>query len=359
MTLSVIADVHLANHARFGGLVRLGLNARAEIILAAMERAVEAAAPGHLFVLGDLFDVAKPEPSLIAAAQRVFSERPDVRVHLLVGNHDQTSESPGNHAMAPLRPVAQVYDSPAYLVLDGLGVLVVPFPAPMAQALDEAITVHASLGNLQARPWVLLGHWGISSPTDPPYMREGRDVVSSARLSELAAEFPTLLGVAAGNWHGRFVVPLRGTGCPALQVGALAPTGWDNPGLDGYGTIASWAGSGWAWQEVCGPRFCTTVEHAQKATKGGHAAFLRLRVPAAGVEAARAQASDLTLAGYAVEVQDDVDVRVAARTAAAAARSSGTLAASLAAFVAQMPLPADVRRDAVLDRAAGYLQGTR
>jgi len=29
-----------------------------------------------------------------------------------------------------------------------------------------------------------------------------------------------------------------------MQLGALCPTGWDNPGLDGYGTVAFLDGEG-------------------------------------------------------------------------------------------------------------------
>lgn len=349
MTLSVIADVHLANHARFGGLVRRGVNQRAQHILDVLDAAVLAAPPGDLFVLGDLFDVAKPEPSLIAAAQAVFSQRSDLTVRLLVGNHDQTSESPGNHAMAPLSPVAEVYEVPTYLHPDKgrPAVLVVPFAAPMAPALDEAVLTHAHL--LKERPWVLLGHWGIAADDSPVYLREGRDVVALSRLQEIAVEFPTLLGVAAGNWHTRWMGGIRPPGFgPVLQVGALVPTGWDNPGPTGYGTLARWD-QGWVSRELPGPRFVTSVADAERVTKAGGVPYLRLRGEAAP--------EGLKVAGLVVEAGDDAEVTAAARTAAAAARSADTLEGALRAFVEAMPVPEGVSRLDVLAKARGFLAG--
>jgi hypothetical protein len=43
-----------------------------------------------------------------------------------------------------------------------------------------------------------------------------------------------------------------------LQGGALCPTGFDNPGLRGYGTLAFWDQDAHqlSWQEIPGPRFC-------------------------------------------------------------------------------------------------------
>ena len=343
MSLSVIADVHLANHARFGGLVRRGVNQRAQHILDVLDAAVLAAPPGDLFVLGDLFDVAKPEPSLIAAAQAIFSQRSDLTVRLLVGNHDQTSESPGNHAMAPLAPVAEVYEVPTYLHPDKErpAVLVVPFAAPMAPALDEAVLTHAHL--LKERPWVLLGHWGIAADDSPAYLRDGRDVVTLSRLEQIGEEFPTLLGVAAGNWHTRWKQHR------VLQVGALAPTGWDNPGPTGYGTLATWDGAGWKTQELPGPRFVTSAADAERVTKAGGVPYLRLRGEAAP--------EGLKVAGLVVEAGDDAEVTAAARTAAAAARSADTLEGALRAFVEGMSVPEGVSKADVLAKARGFLAG--
>jgi hypothetical protein len=43
-----------------------------------------------------------------------------------------------------------------------------------------------------------------------------------------------------------------------LQGGALCPTGFDNQGLHGYGTLAFWDTDKHrlSWQEMPGPRFC-------------------------------------------------------------------------------------------------------
>lgn len=351
MTLSVIADVHLANHARYGGKVEKGVNERARLILATLEAAIEAAPAGELYVLGDLFDVARPEPALIAAAQNVFSLRDDLAVHLLVGNHDQTSEAPGNHAMAPLWPVAKVHDTPSYLWAggDAPGVLVVPFAAPVTAALDAAVTNHYEV--LHRRDWVLLGHWGTADADAPAYLREGKDVVPLARLQELATDFPTLAGVAAGNWHYRKTYSLRGKDAKILQVGALAPTGWDNPGATGYGTLATWTGKGWSCRELPGPRWLTRAADVAPCRSERCTPYLRVDGSAEEIPAeVRAQ-----VAGLSIAAGDDTDNRVAAREAAGAARSAETLAEALAAFVGAMPLSANIDRAEVLAQAKTYL----
>ena len=360
VSLSVIADIHLANHPRFGGVVRGGINDRAARILTALQAAVDATPPGSLWVLGDLFDVAKPEPALIAAAQVVLSSRTDVEVHLIPGNHDQTSESPGNHAMAPLRPVAHVYEKPTYVSLGGLGVLAVPFAAPMLPALDETLAVHGTVGMLGKEPWLLLGHWGIAGALVPAYMAEGKDVVPLSRLLDLAVEYPKLAGVAAGNWHTRWTGPLHaGRKCPALQVGALVPTGWDNPGVRGYGTLATWDKGEWRITEIPGPRFVVSTDDAREARAKGCAPYLRQRVPAAEVAEVRSAAEAAGWAGCSVEVADDVDVQVAARLAAASARSAETLTEALAEYVGALVLPAGVDKAEVVRLALGYLRGAK
>lgn len=66
-----------------------------------------------------------------------------------------------------------------------------------------------------------------------------------------------------------------------MQIGALIATGWDNPGLYGYGTVAFWNGERLSWEELPGPRFCTVRSDEEEkavvaeAAKLGHNLFLR------------------------------------------------------------------------------------
>lgn len=66
-----------------------------------------------------------------------------------------------------------------------------------------------------------------------------------------------------------------------MQIGALCPSGFDNPGLHGYGTVAFWDGERLSWEELPGPRFCTVRSDEEEkavvaeAAKLGHNLFLR------------------------------------------------------------------------------------
>lgn len=68
-----------------------------------------------------------------------------------------------------------------------------------------------------------------------------------------------------------------------MQGGALCATGWDNPGLHGYGTVALWDTDEHrlSWQELPGPRFCVARSDEEEASivaeaqRLGHNLFLR------------------------------------------------------------------------------------
>lgn len=68
-----------------------------------------------------------------------------------------------------------------------------------------------------------------------------------------------------------------------MQGGALVPTGFDNKGLRGYGTLAiiDSVDQSLHWRELPGPRFCTAYEQLEEekliaeAKQLGHQLFLR------------------------------------------------------------------------------------
>ena len=146
--LHAIADVHLANHKAFGGALDAGLNARARAVVTALrdvrdhfERAN--AGPSELIVLGDLFDTHHPSPQLVDAVMGAINQSYDVRVHMLVGNHDAASVAPGDHAMIPFRHLTgyEVHDRPAVVTTRGGDELVlVPYQPGIAREwLPEAL----------------------------------------------------------------------------------------------------------------------------------------------------------------------------------------------------------------------------
>ena len=100
--IGVVADIHLACHRQLGGITAAGLNTRAREILAVLQHTGQLvrAEQASLVIAGDLFDTPHPTPQLMAGALDALS---GLDVTCLVGNHDQVSAAPGDHALGPLR----------------------------------------------------------------------------------------------------------------------------------------------------------------------------------------------------------------------------------------------------------------
>lgn len=361
--LAFVADVHLGNHKIHGGEATASLNERCRAGLNTFQRAVDRAIDlgcSAFVVLGDLFDYQRPEAQLLAAVQRILAraDAEGVRVFLLVGNHDQTSSARGDHALGPLAPVASIIETPTN-VLGGPGVRLglVPFVSGGVPGwFGDAAKAAARVGPGVDYDVMLLGvHLGIADEETPPWLVKSDDAIRFDVLQEHARTrgFSKAL---AGNWHNR----KRWKGPPEVfQLGALVPTGWDNPGLEGYGTLAIWDDGDLSYEEIPGPRFLgTTPEEApalvEEAWRRGDVPFVRLVVPpdqlARGHEALHA----LRVVG---DVRADVtDTTVAARSAATNARAATTVDDALAGFVGAMALPEGVDRAAVLAKAKGYLR---
>ena len=266
-----VADIHLANRKQFPGDMRAGLNGRARSIVTALSEAMSVVSgQAEMVLLGDVFDTHSPSPALIRALQDALGID---RATVIVGNHDMASDEVGNNACAPLAPCAQIVESiPAmsYFEADNGApgaALMVPFKAPVGAAISDALDWAEQQPDWKAAEVkLLMGHWGISCESDPVFMREARDAISIDELYDFC-EQGDIQGCAAGNWHGRRDWMLDG--CHILQVGALCPTGFDNPGFEGYGTVAWWntqAGV-WKWKEIAGPRFIRHIPTAGELKK--------------------------------------------------------------------------------------------
>jgi len=368
MRVGLIADVHLGNHRRFGGPLEAGLNRRCRQAVAALRNAAEEAGRQKcdaLVVAGDLFDSARPEPQVIAAAMRALRAGPPALV--LKGNHDSVSDAPGDNALGPLtQGMFDVFERPARVPGAGVDLLLVPFRAGDARewlpsAVDEA------LGKIKVPrrrvELALFVHLGIADDDTPEWLRGSRDSVDVSTLEKLCAE-RGISFVGAGNWHNPESWQMDGGG-QIVQVGALCPTGFDNEGLD-CGSLAVWDSETGevARHEIPGPRFLrlnvgwASAEAARLATKAGHGVYAEIvHSPDLAAEAAT-RLRTLIDEGSLIdgELRPDGDVaEAAARSAAAAVRGADTLDAALAGYVGEMQLEDGVVRTAVLERAKKYL----
>lgn len=350
-----VGDCHVGNHRALGGPLVAGLNTRCREVVAVLRRSVERAQEldaSAFVVLGDLFDTDRPSPQIVAAVQDALTlgGEADIPVWLLLGNHDMTSATPGDHALAPLDGygLIKVVECPKVITTGGVALVMVPFEVgPASTWLPLEAEREAKHVGLDKR--VLCTHVGIIDGSTPPWLRNAADAVTVDLLNELRAS-AGLTHAIAGNWHSR---KLWGN---VMQVGALVPTGWDNPGLEGYGTLAILDGDTWRWEELPGPRFIKlSAGKEPPTTLAGTRLYARVLTPPGTGEAEAASLKDYGLAGYEIEI-DTGEAEASARTAAMAARSEETLEASLAGFVAAMELPSGVERATVLERCRGYLK---
>lgn len=365
MRIAFCADVHIANHQAYGGALVAGINRRCQLALDTLERAVDVANRQrctHFVVLGDLYDSTRPLPQ-VETAVRVILRKFAGDVLLLLGNHDRNSAIPGDHALGPLAGGnVLVIDQPT--VIGGcLGLL--PFRA-------ESVTewFEAEAAKLVAQGARVFGvHFGLhddSMRAANTWMRDAPSDAVDASWLMLALQQLKALALFAGNWH-----QARVFGLGALdQVGALVPTGWDNPGLDELGGLCAYdvATGKLTMTFLPGPRFvkARSVTELRDLVEQGHrrghqvyaeAVLARGDVPEAMTFVKEAKAAGKLVDG--VVLVDAADTKAEARTAAHGARKADTLDEALATYVGVMPVDEGVSRDAVLERAKAYLKAGR
>lgn len=372
MKIAFISDVHVGNHRAHGGPVTAGVNRRCRDVLDALGRALKAAAEAgceHMVVCGDLLDTARPEPQVIRAVQALLARAEaawGLKAHLLLGNHEQVSTEEGDHSLGPLEPVAHVVASPLRLGLksgkERAEVWMVPFrPGAAAEWLPVALGELAGQAGYLDCPRVLALHLGVRDERTPPWLRESRDSIDTVSLAVLMARH-RLRAAFTGHWHEPRCWFLAGGEFGELsvtQLGALAPTGWDNPGA-GYGQVAVFDTATQKQHSlwVPGPRFLDSAEEAERLleTDAGCRPYVRLRASPEEVPAAQASLEALAAQGVVGEVMPDAaEARAALRAAAGVARSGETLGEAVRAFVGKMPLAEGVDRADVLARVQGYL----
>lgn len=349
------SDTHLWNHQFCGGALYGGLNARAREGLDTLRRAVQLAAEYEcraFFVLGDLFDGPRPPPPLIAAVQQIFEWGRDVQgiqdFVLLVGNHDRASSAPGDHALAPLAPVARVVERPELVEVCGVQVFCWPY-MPGQEPLTGFAESDEALARLSSCPKLVAMHAGIRDKETPPWLARSGIHVDTVRERCAALGAPLAL---AGDWHTYRVFPV------ARQLGTLIPAGFDDKGYSYGKLIVTKEDRVISVRSVPGPRFVDRVGPTGPWDKE-FSIYVRQTCAPAEEAAVRITLHELVqqglYRGFRVDVEQ-TEVVAAARSAADAARSSKSLGEAVDGYMAATPLDAGVDRQAVLGRVREYLK---
>ena len=404
--IAAVADVHVGNRQRFArGTERAGVNLRARLIVDVLRDACTVAADQSADVLvipGDLFDVVRPEPQLLAEVQKALSvcSENNVDVHIVVGNHEQASSEPGDHALGPLEPVAQVHERPAMRsihsalssVWEQESERVEAYLLPYSPELPGSEYVQSAIAQLElmregevdegypaARDRMLFAHLGVEDSGTPVWLRGAHDSIKATDLADLMRRAGISCAIV-GNWHDHRVWSFD-DGVEIVQCGALAPTGFDNPSTgsnlgtnDPYGSLIIWDSSrprGARCERIVinGPRFVqgrstrAVVDAIEEGViNHGHTVFARLVVSPDAVISVRQEFERMTTCQVGSEyhyevVADADDVKRRVTSAAISARDATTTDSAIAEYVAAMPLDEDIDRQAVLDTARRCVAG--
>mgnify|MGYP000753501800 CR=1 FL=1 len=295
-TIAVSFDPHFWPHRRHGGPLVKGINRRAELCLNVGQRAIRTASQlsAPLIVAGDLIDSAGPVAPQFAFALREQLATNRRSVTLMLGNHDMTAD--GDHSLGIYTQCddVQVCDDISYRSGDGFTYFV---PASPDVCL---VPFHRDIRDKRVRDVPLvIAHFGVYDDGFPAWCKKAKGAWHVDALFAFMQE-RNIKAICLGDWHQRHVwrhafgttknlpVDWQGAAIPdgerlVMQGGALCPTGWDNPGLHGYGTVALWDADEHrlSWQELPGPRFCVARSEEEErgiiaeAQRLGHNLYLR------------------------------------------------------------------------------------
>ena len=296
MNLAVIFDPHFWPHRRHGGPLVKGINRRGSLCLDVGRRVVDTvnSKGASLIVAGDLVDSAGPVSPQFAHALRETLGECGQSVTLMLGNHDMTSD--GDHSLGVYtQSRVSVADDISFFA-DGCG-----WGERMSWADACLVPFHRDIRDARVRDVPLvIAHFGVYDDNFPAWAKKAKGAWHVNALFAFMKE-RNIKCLLAGDWHSRQVwqtlqpdlstfkmsregetLIIRGEQC-IMQGGALCPTGFDNPGLHGYGTLAFWDTDEHrlSWQEMPGPRFCVARSEeeeqaiVEEARCLGHNLFLR------------------------------------------------------------------------------------
>lgn len=373
MKIAFIGDVHLANHRYQGGELKAGLNARFRTTLRAVEEALgwaESQGCTDVVILGDVFDTPKPLPQQLAALRVVLASFSGA-VHVLVGNHDRVSSEEGDHGLGPLSlDGVFVYDKPSFIGDSTVQVLLCPFNDRPVKEWLPSLLKDTKWGyfNGQAQRLVC-GHFGLwdrQHAASQPWLTNANDAIDVETVVPMLAAHQ-VKHLYVGNYHTHF--RWEKDGVTLHQVGALQPTGFDNPGF-AYGVVETWPND--AHTVVTGPRFVVVGSGAELAKASTRADEEGCWIHADWRVAPEAYAETVEAVAMLQEGEHPIDggpilrgtvevhvdrkySKLRAAQAAGAARSSDTLIEAVHAFVEKHPMAPHVSRENVLEHVRRFL----
>lgn len=375
--LHFLADLHVGNHRGFASPTsRPGVNTRAAAILDVLaEVGSHIGYNDTLVILGDLFDTDRPSPQVLAAVMRALDDLPMDRpsVVCLRGNHDSSTSRPGDNALGPLAAAGfTVVEEPRLLGVNKVRLALLPF-RPDPPSTWVADTLAGLCPDTDDRPLIVGSHFGLSDEETAEYLRDG--ALSASTAADLCERFSTdapqhthfsaPVNVSApviraawlsGDWHTRRSWWLDNVA--VVQVGALVPTGFDNPGLTGYGSLWTFRDGRLSHRELAGPRFVkyrsAAAALAEPYAETCTTRYAQVTVKADDLEEARAELDTGVaagrLAGFELVADRNEAIEEAGATAAYVATAT-SFDAALERSVERLDLPAAVNRGEVLRRA--------
>jgi hypothetical protein len=347
----IISDVHLGNHKQNGGAVMGGVNARFMQTLQVLKQVLDDHPREAVVIAGDLFDKSSPPPAQVGQVAALLRGR-STPTYIMMGNHDHNSSLEYDFAFSPLcaNPLVELVTEATYINVENLRVLLCPYPAHLP---DQEIN----------RADAAIAHAGISDGSTPAYLLSEK-TLDIHKLNNWQTK-QAVPFVFSGDWHTRVcwidgkhvteaTVSSRVTGNRTIQIGALAPTGFDNQGF-GYGSV-------WLFKKdaqglkanlkvVSGPRFLRTEsrgvadEFIAQCELSGCEPFVKFD----GEYGEAAPCSNF--------IQNRAKVTSSKVTEAAVQLRSDHLIDKVVYEQVTAKVPAELQKE-VMERVLGYLKGT-
>jgi hypothetical protein len=260
----IISDVHLGNHKQNGGAIVGGVNARFEQTLQILKETLDKNPHEPVVIAGDLFDKSTPTMAQVGKVAAILRHRL-LPTYIMMGNHDHNSSGEYDFSFSPLCSslLVELITQPQYVNVENLRVFLCPYPHHL---LDQEVN----------RADAAIAHAGIADGRTPSFLISDK-VLEVGQLMKWQQK-NSVPYVFSGDWHARgcwldgksvsdtTILTLKTPGMRQIQIGALAPTGFDNQGF-AYGS--AWvfkkdaAGLKVQLQHAAGPRFLRSAEEEE------------------------------------------------------------------------------------------------